>query len=160
MALTLNKRAEDARTALFERYDELNALWTQAEEQITKLHIPCGVECFYYSWADDPQTDYENNHFVLGIQKIGGKWRICHGYCCDSGGQEVSDWTAITECSAETRVRAAPHLSKLREEVVMTAERFIPRVDKAINELRESMKPSADIKDLLAERAKLNGKAM
>jgi ribosomal protein L32 len=43
--VTLNERAEKARTTLFSRYDQLNALWLQAEKELAKLHIPHPV-CF------------------------------------------------------------------------------------------------------------------
>jgi len=42
-SLTLEERAESARAALFNRYDTLNALWLEAEEQLTQFHIPCPV---------------------------------------------------------------------------------------------------------------------
>ena len=163
MALSLDERAESARAALFERYDELNSLWTQAEEQLTKLHIPQGVEHIYRSWDSDPRDPHNpcEDYYVLGIQKIKGKWRICHGCCYDSMECVVEDWTPITDSSAEIRVLAASHLPGLREAVIKSAEAFIPWVEEAITKLRNELNLCTDnsLKELLAERAKLNGKS-
>ena len=57
------------------------------------------------------------------------------------------------------RVDAARYLPGLEKSVVETAERFIPRVDSAISALTEALGMPITIEALLAERAKLNGKA-
>jgi hypothetical protein len=94
----------------------------------------------------------------LGLQKIRGKWRICHGLDYDVF-PDREHWTPITECSAQVRVEAAEHLDKLREAVVKSAENFISRVDEAIEALAEVVKHPVRVKnsDALADRAKLNG---
>lgn len=159
MAQTLSERADSARDQLFQRYDQLNALWTQAEEQLTKLHIPTGVQFNYRSWdaGDQWQPAGYDRHLCLGLQKLGGKWRICHGSADDLHEPDVENWTPITECSASIRVDAARYLPKLREAVIKSAEDFIPRVDKAIADLQAAL--NTDMGELIAERAKLNGKA-
>lgn len=158
MALNLSERATAAREALFHRYDELNALWTQAEEQLTKLHVPHGVECYYRDWEEAGGQFSAYAH--LGLQKLGGKWRICHGYSCDADPEQSIDWIPITDCAADVRVAAAPHVALLREAVVKSAEEFVPKVDAAIAELRKELRTGDEhLKSLLAERAKLNGKA-
>ena len=154
--MALAKRAEEARKALFERYDQLNALWLEAERQLSKFHIPRPV-CYEYA------SDWEDGRPVighcLGVRKIKGKWRICCGSYCYFAPDESPDWEPITECSAEIRAGAASHLPKLREKVVESAEEFIPRVDKAIEELKEVLDvPDENLQALLAERAKLNGR--
>jgi hypothetical protein len=161
--MTLTDRANQARDALFGRYDQLNALWLQAEEELTKAHIPRLVSCAYLKYEEDYQHPDSEVHHCLGIQKINGKWKICHAIYCPYLADPCSEptWTPITECSAEIRVLAAKHLPQLREAVVESAETFIPKVDEAINALREAIRPapSDQIRSLLAERAKLNGKA-
>jgi hypothetical protein len=159
MATSLDSRAEKARTALFERYDQLNALWDTAEKQITKFHIPRPV-CYEYDSLChfDPQFGEEPyGGICLGVQKVKGEWRICHGYYHYNDPNDDHDWKPISECSAEIRVSAVDHIAELRQRVVETAEKFIPLVDTAIETLRSFV--DTDIKGLLAERAKLNGRA-
>jgi hypothetical protein len=159
--MTFSERAEDVRETLFARYDELNALWLEAEEQLTKLHIPQPV-CYSYAKYDEDWRS-PNEGWIeecLGLQKVKGKWRICHAayrpWC-----EPEADWTPIIECSAQTRVEAARHLAGLRQAVVESAENFVPKVDDAIESLRGEIgkSPSDSFGALLAERAKLNGKA-
>ncbi|HTU19587.1 MAG TPA: hypothetical protein VMG10_16115 [Gemmataceae bacterium] len=157
--MTLNERAQKARDELFVRYDKLNALWLKAEEQLTHLHIPRPAECIYR----DYEPDYREPEFriaeCLGLQKIKGKWRICYGEYALLSEPGPSDWTPITDCSAEIREEAAKHFPKLHKAVVESAEKFIPKVDSAIQHLAEALGDSANLNDLLAERAKLNGQA-
>jgi hypothetical protein len=152
--LTLDQRAQKAREELFKRYDALNTLWLKAEEGITKLHIPHAVEVVYGDYPDGHPCE------CLSIVKIKGKWRICQGsYSHGSYPEGPDDWTPIVECSAAIRVEAVKHLPKLREAIVVAAEKFIPRVNQAIATLERALAADNDMAALLAERAKLNGRA-
>jgi len=156
--MTLEERARKAREILFSRYDDLNVLWLQAEEQLTQLHVPCPVSHTYAKYQDQDDPNGALTCKCLGLQKVRGKWRICHSLYEEWCDQHLG-WIPITECSAETRVEAAKHLDDLRKAVVESAERFIPKVDEAINTLAKTVGFSANAqsRDLLAERAKLNG---
>ncbi|MBI3468597.1 MAG: hypothetical protein HY000_36810 [Planctomycetes bacterium] len=155
MALSLNERAQRARKVLFDRYDQINALWLKAEEQIVQFHIPRPVcygyhtECEFTPCGEQPVVEH-----CLGVQKVKGKWRICYGTYPYNWPADP-DWKPITECSAEVRTAAAKHLPNLRQAVVECAEKFIAVADDAIEELEQFVKQ--DISHLLAERAKLNG---
>jgi hypothetical protein len=160
--MTLTDRANQARETLFGRYDQLNALWLQAEEQLAKLHIPRPVCHVYLSYEEDHERRESQVEYCLGLQKVKGKWTICHAihYPFYGHPDDEPEWIPITDCSAEVRVRAAKHLPQLREAVVKSAEDFIPKVDEAIHHLRTALNvPDEHLQALLAERAKLNGKA-
>ena len=156
--MTLEERAESARETLFGRYDELNALWLQAEEQLTQFHIPRPVYHQFDEYQDPGNPPGAMTSKYLSLQKVKGKWRICYGLCDDWCDHDYG-WTPITECSAQVRVEAARHLEKLREKVVKSAEDFIPKVDEAIKTLAAAVGRTVNIesRDLLTERAKLNG---
>jgi len=159
--MTLNERAEKARTVLFSRYDQLNDLWLQAEKELAKIHIPRSAE-FCYQHYDDCGYPGECLRDYIGVRKIKGKWRICLGsYERGDIPDEIHDhWTPITDCSADARVWAVRYLPQLWEAVVKSAESFIPEVDEAIDKLRKALKvPDEHLRALLAERAKMNGKA-
>ncbi|MDB5344240.1 MAG: hypothetical protein JWP89_2617 [Schlesneria sp.] len=157
---TINERAEHAESVLFERYDELNALWQKAEKEFTAHHIPDTVSYEYYRPTCSEEAAEDPVVKLLGLSKKNGAWRICHGeYDYQAPYGEV-DWTPITECSATLRVYSTQWLPKLREAIVAASERFIPRVEEAIERLRKelSVEPEVSIEQLLAERAKLNGR--
>jgi hypothetical protein len=163
--MTFDERAEQARNALFSRYDRLNNLWLQAEKELAKFHIPRTAE-FCYQCYDDNGREGELLKEYLGVRKIKGKWRICLGSyrrrtLADEDPEGVNDeWTPITDCSAETRVWAVEYLPQLLEAVVKSAETFIPEVDHAIDKLRKALNgPDEHLRTLLAERAKMNGRA-
>ncbi len=158
--MTLEQRAKKVRDELFSRYDQINALWQQAEEQITQFHIPEPVQFTYGSYEIDYRNPYSEVCECLGVFKIKGKWRICYGSFMPNetvGGPD--EWTPITEASAQIRVEAASHLPGLKKAVVESAEKFVPKVDQAIQALSAALAQPANIAELLAERAKLNGKA-
>jgi len=162
--MTISTRREESRETLFRLYDELNSLWLEAEKRLTEGHIPRSV-CHVYA---ECELDWRGPNrgtisYCLGLQKVKGKWRICHSSYlawCEPE-PEGNDWTAIADCSAEIRVNAAEYLPGLEEEIVKSAEGFVPMVEKAIQTLQRSLnqKPSDQIRELLDERAKLNGRA-
>lgn len=158
--MTLAQRAVDARTALFSRYDQLNALFTEAEEELTKHHLPRGVE---FSYRQNFDEQGQGMAYAVGIQKVKGKWRLCHtSYYYPHGYYEGDyEWTPLVEAGAETRVHAAGHVAKLKEKIVEELEKFVSETDAAIKQLRASVAElkNEDLVKLLAERAKLNGKA-
>lgn len=155
---TLEKRAEIAQTALFERYDELTVLWTKAEQELTARHVPHTIEFTYSYPSCAEEADDDPYAKAIGIAKKNGAWRLCHAerHYCD---QSEYAWTPIVDCSAFTRVHVTKYLPKLREAVVTASERFIPEVDEAIARLKKELSAAPDgaLLELLSERAKLNG---
>jgi hypothetical protein len=144
MALSdLELRAERARNQLFERYNQLNALWINAEEVIGRFHIPQAVWYEYRIHVEDSGTE---TGYCLGVSKIEGKWRICHRTYCHLTAKS-SDVTPITECSEETRVTTAQHVPELLDQVVTSAEQFIPRVDEAIEAVRGFIDSQGSVAD-------------
>jgi hypothetical protein len=162
MTHSLEQRAQQTRDLLFPKYDTLNALWIQAEERLSRQHIPRSV-CFKYGEDYNPEEEGSNptGFHCLGLEKIKGQWRICYGWFSSySHAWEPSEWTPIIECAAEIRVGAARHYGSFVQAVVDAAEKFVPEVDEAITALANSLGvPVNDqLRQLLAERAKLNGR--
>jgi hypothetical protein len=158
VAMTLEQRAQKVRKELFSRYDQLNALWEKAEEQLCKNHIPREVLFPFNSFDMNPGERNAQILQCLGLQKIKGKWRICYVEFPDRCECALEWWTPIIECSAEIRVQAAKHLSAFRKYTIEQAEAFVPEVDDAIQQLSSALDRLDNLAELLAERAKLNGK--
>jgi hypothetical protein len=136
--MTLIDRAQQAREALYARYDKLSALWIKAEEELVKFHIPRPVTCECLEYEDSHDANARICE-ALGVQKINGNWRICHSVYPLGSKPESTGWTPITECPVETRVLMTELLPDLRADVVKSAEEFIPEVDKAIEELEKTL---------------------
>jgi hypothetical protein len=133
--MTLTDRAEAAQKALFGRYDRLNEKLKLAEGRLTSRHIPHVVGVVYRTQEDDcnnPGLAWDR--YCIGLAKIKGEWRLCHGVTDDQD-QNWPDWKPLVDCSAEDRVNSAPHLAKLEAKLVEAAEKFVPKVDKALVEL-------------------------
>ena len=64
----------------------------------------------------------------------------CNPHPCDP--DEPMDWKPILDCSVEERVQAAPHIAKLREEIVASAEQYICKVDEAVAHLTTELEHS------------------
>ncbi len=158
--MTLEQRAQKVRKELFSRYDQLNSLWEKAEQQLCKNHIPRAVLFHFGSYDINPgERDVTQMLQCLGLQKIKGKWRISYVEFPDWCEECQSDWwTPIIDCSAEIRVQAAKHLSAFRKYAIESAEAFVPEVDDAIQQLSSALGQPDNLAELLAERAKLNGK--
>jgi hypothetical protein len=118
----------------------LNARWAGAEEKLKEMQSPRHVWIEYHSEpADAYRPDEFQVHDCLGLVRYRGEWRLCHGSYDDREGSP-SDWKPIIECAAEERVAAAPHILKLRERIVTSAEKFVAKVDEAIGKLTEGLK--------------------
>lgn len=142
---------------LFKLYDELNRVWLVLEKKLTENHIPHPICYIYHSYSPDGRSPHAEVHDCLGIQKVKGQWRICHG-TYDYSEPEPSVWTPITECSALVRVNVAKHIEGLEDAIAKASERFVPKVEKAIKQIHESLFKYASIQDLRDERMSLNGK--
>jgi hypothetical protein len=156
--MTLDKRAQKVRRDLFDRYDQLNALWLKAEEQLKQNHIP---RMSYYDFPESPaDLDSNGNRWTqsIALWKVKGEWRICYGTHPDFD-PGMLEWKPIVECSAEVRVEAVKHLRGLQKAAIDSAETFIPEVDSAIKQLSEAIGGPDTLAQLMRERANLNGKA-
>jgi hypothetical protein len=132
----LDKKNLEVRKSLEERLNRLNALWEQVEEKLVGLQTPRHVSIVYASQTN-PETG-ETVESMLALEKIGGNWRLCHGIYFENDPYELA-WKPITDCSAEIRVDAAQQVSKLKEQIVRTAEEFLPKIDNAISSLDKAL---------------------
>jgi len=132
----LEKKNLEVRQKLENGLDRLNAMWEQVEQKLIAFQTPRYVN-FTYDTQTNPESG-ESAYSMLALAKVGGDWRVCYGIFYDSDHEEP-DWKPITDCSAEIRVEAAKHVSKLKEEIIRTAEGFLPEIENAIASLDEAL---------------------
>jgi hypothetical protein len=124
------------------KFDELNDLWSKAEKQLKRIPIPVDVSVRYKSVkaSDDPEYDNgERIHSYLGFVKWSRQWRICYGEDHDRYPEMEVQWKPVADCSADIRIEAVPHLSKLREAVLAKASDCLGMLDTAIAKLSSTV---------------------
>ena len=127
--------------ALKGRYDEIEALWNKAEEDLKRFRIPHAVEHCYFS-------DYDHSypiHHALWWTRYGKEWRICHeqrtAYSeVDDKHPDECDCKPITECSLNLRLAMISEFENLRRKVIEAAEKAVPTLDEAISNFRTILK--------------------
>jgi hypothetical protein len=138
-----DQRKKQVVEALSKRYKELNELWEAAEDDLKQVPVPVDVFVCYKSEIADPHNDplgeRDQIHDNLGFVRSKGGWRICHGNSHDGFPDYEIDWKPITECSVDLRLEAVPHIGELRERVLKAAEECVPKLDKAIADLRSTV---------------------
>jgi hypothetical protein len=127
--------------ALRRRYDEIETLWEEAEEDLKRFRIPHTVE-YLYSTDDRGHPVY---HFFLGFLKYGKQWRICHGFCQDHGFPagdlpEERNWTPLIECPLDLRLRMMDEFENLHKKVIEVAEKLVPELDERISSFRRILR--------------------
>ena len=129
----LKKRNHEALSEVAPLFDQLNAAWEKIEDFFRSQGILAPtyisyapLECWHNSV--EPETVGE---LVLGIEKIKGKWRICHS-AYDYRQGEVGTWTPVSDCSTELRTELLDHVGKLFEKLVESNEKYVPEVQKAV----------------------------
>ena len=137
-APALTNQEQELIEHLSSRYDKLNALWKNAEEQLRQFMVPVEVEYCYRSYIDveDPvalQHNVKTDEF-LGWVKWCGSWRLCFGIADDSCGAPPH-WKPVTDCTIDRRMECIPHFAKLRKMVVEKAKATVPQLDTAIADL-------------------------
>ena len=129
--------------ALAGRYDQLDALWQHAEEDLRRFRLHNPVQTAPFKSFPLFDNDYEERgprqYHMLGFLRCGKNWRICYGVYHDpvNGPDEEPHWTPISDCSVDLRVEVIPVFEELRKKVVETAEQSVPKLDKALEKFRE-----------------------
>jgi hypothetical protein len=128
--------------ALAGRYDQLDALWHQAEEDLKRFRLHSVVATRPFKSIPLLENDIDGNgpheyHF-LGFLRCGKSWRICYGVSQDTphGVEDEPHWTPISDCSVDLRIETIPVFEELRKKVVETAEQSVPKLDTALENFR------------------------
>lgn len=107
---------------LASEYDELAALYLEAERVLREVRCPATASVL----LEHPSTDR------LAWMKYGsepGAWRIVFK-------SSTADHRPVTECPVHVRVRCAPHVARLYEELHRVVEQYRPELVEAVSHLR------------------------
>lgn len=137
-----NRREAEIILALRGRYDAIEALWNEAEEDLKSFRIPHDV---LYPYRTEISEDERNPAYIyyLGFVRYGKGWRICHGSRDDyplTPDDHDFGWKPIIECTLDVRVETFDHFAGLRKKVIESAVNAIPRLDEKIARFRKVLK--------------------
>lgn len=120
----------ELRQAMQGRYDQLNALWQQAESEIKSYLCPRAVGLM---------VDAENREY-FGWQRVKGSWRICFGEGQPGSDSGVIAWKPVLDCEVSVRVDMIPHYPTLRDHVVKECHNSLNELDDAIANMEAALK--------------------
>ena len=127
---------EELQKLIAKRYDQLNALWTKAEESLRKFLVPEAI-CHRY---DTDMDDFGNEtRYFISWEKCNGTWRLCFD-AVDTRDPDPGCGKPVTECSVEIRLELVQHFPALREKVIEAARKNVQTLDKAISDMSAYLK--------------------
>jgi hypothetical protein len=129
--------------SLVPMFDELNALWNQAEADLAEMRVP-----FTVSHLVDRSYFGEENVTMTGEKRVLLKWTRCQNQwrLCwaeethfDDHDDFASEEKPIAECPMEIRVQMTRHFKDLKQKVKKAQADYLPEVSLAIAELKEAL---------------------
>jgi len=143
----------EAKKALGDSYERLNAAWRAAEEFLVSMHV--GEE-FHVNIYDEDESDdldiwkskegIEGDYFPqrhwLAFCRWGGKWGLYYGMCSVVVSEPYdgyTSWRPILECTKEERLVAAEALPSLLDRALEAANQLRERVENAASVLNDAL---------------------
>lgn len=128
--IALDQRNQVAIAKASPLYDRINSVWEKAEDFFRSQGILAPVSYCY--------TGDHNSEQYLGLQKMSGKWRLCHGYFNNSD-PDGTEWKLITDEPIERRVSLLKYIAELYEKLVESNEAVIPKLENAAEEAEKTL---------------------
>jgi hypothetical protein len=136
-----NEREQQIIKALKGRYDQIEALWNEAEKDLKRFRVARTVRYLYHS-------DYDGGcpiHYHLTFGRYGKDWRICYERVFaysefDDKRDDEVECKPVIEWPLEVRLAMMSHFESLREKVIEEAEKIVPELDDAISNFRKMVK--------------------
>jgi hypothetical protein len=132
-----------AKDPLVVAYDELNALWNQAETDFAAMRVPITVsnEASKHEYGPPDEAPLGMEETSLEWARHQNQWRICWVKCTNPYDQD--SWRCeskpIAECPMDVRVNMARHLRKLRYKMREARKNYLPEVLEAIAKIKEAL---------------------
>jgi hypothetical protein len=84
------------------RIEQLNAAYEKAKAELRKMRLMGHCRVVYDRWLNDDQNPSFSCFSYIGIVKLDGQWRMCHGYGDES--DETIAWKPIRDASIQERI--------------------------------------------------------
>ena len=124
---------------LIAQFKGIEEAWKKAEALLALSHVPTEVRILVRSWSENGDTPHGDERTYLAYCRVKNQWRICVTTETDwLPGQPEDDTTLVdtkpvVECPVDVRLEMFDWFDKLYQEVVKTAEEYVPKIIKAVN---------------------------
>ncbi|HTU26900.1 MAG TPA: hypothetical protein VMF30_15950, partial [Pirellulales bacterium] len=122
------------------RLKKLQGAIEEYEASLRKLMIPRDV------WHTYRSQDHEDDHgqccgsteYMIGMSKVGGNWRLCHGVS-EQWGPGYFESKPLVDTPIPFRLEGIKHLEELRHEIVEKKKELIPEIEDAIEGIQAAL---------------------
>ena len=127
----LIKRNQKALKQAAPLFDRINHAWDEIEDFFRKQGVLRPASFTYRNWSESNGQGEWGGQRLLGVEKVKGKWRICHGDLYDNGPLDVS-WMPMAECGIELRIEMLEYVGELFAVMVKSNEEYIAEIEQAV----------------------------
>ena len=111
--------------------DKISESWASIEQFFLKNGILCRTSIAVGKIYDDSPGMKEVGEYYLGIVKVKGKWRICHGDMEHRNAHMGIDWTPISDSPNSIRIEMLDKVDELFTQLVKSNEDQLTRIQTA-----------------------------
>lgn len=140
LPMTIEDKNKELNEVVSDRLKQLQAVIDEYEASLKKLLIPRDV---WYTYKTQPDRDDQgqcigSTAYMIGMTKIGGNWRLCHGIS-DQWGSGDFDSKPLVDTPIPLRIESVEHLEALRHEIVEKKKDLIPELEDAIQGVKAAI---------------------
>lgn len=141
LPMTIEDKNNELNEVVSDRLKQLQAVIEEYEASLRKLLIPRDVWHTYRTLDDEDdqgQCTGSTTEYMIGMTKMGGNWRLCHGICENSGPGHF-DSKPLVDTPIPLRIESVRHLDALRHEIVESKKGLIPEIEDAIQGIKAAL---------------------
>jgi hypothetical protein len=133
LPMSIEDKNNELNEVASDRLKQLQVVIEEYEASLKKLLILRDVWHTYRTQDhEDEQGQYTGStDYMIGMTKVGGSWRLCHGIF-DQWGPGHFDSKPLVDTPIPLRFESVKHLEALRHEIVEKKKELIPEIEDAI----------------------------
>ncbi len=141
LSMTIEDKNKELNEVVSDRLKKLQVVIEQYEASLKKLLIPRDV---WYTYRTEDHVDDQGQYngystdYMIGMTKIAGNWRLCHGIS-DHCGPGHFDSKPLVDTPIPLRIESIKHLEALRHEIVESKKGLIPEIEDAIQGVKTAL---------------------
>jgi hypothetical protein len=139
LPMTIEDKNDELNEVVSDRLKQLQVVIEEYEASLKKLLIPRDVWYTYRTEDHEDEGQYAGStEYMIGMTKIGGNWRLCHGII-DHWGPGHLDSKPLVDTPIPLRIESIKHLEALRHEIVESKKGLIPEIEDAIQGVKAAL---------------------
>ncbi|HJT36761.1 MAG TPA: hypothetical protein VJ783_32360 [Pirellulales bacterium] len=130
-SMSIEEKNNELNSVIKSGLDLLNNVIEQHEKALRAMTVVRDVSCVYAQYdqiGDNGQPTGYEEVLLIGVLKRNGSWRLCHGYHHTGDPSGETDWKPLADSSVAERLRAVPHIDKLRQAIIDDKIKLLPEI--------------------------------